>query len=448
MATQLNRRTMLRGLGTVMALPWLEAMGPISAFAATPVVKGAAPTAPTRMAFLYVPNGVNIENWTPKTEGRDYEMTQCLEPLQAYRNDFNVLTGLTADKARPHGDGGGDHARALGAFLTGAQPRKTDGTDIRSGVSVDQLAASRIGDRTRLPSLEIGIEPGGMAGNCDSGYSCVYSSTMSWRSATTPVPKETNPKLVFDRMFKADAGADQALARKRRKSVLDAVLEDAKDLEKNLGGHDLRKLDEYLSSVRDVELRIERAAKLPAITAPEYPEMLSTSNEREQKIRLMCDLMVLAFQTDVTRICTFVIANEGSGAAYKFIDVPEGHHELSHHGNDEKKKAKLRKIDRFNTAQFAYLLGKLKSVREGDKSLLDSCMLAYGSGNSDGNRHNHNDLPVLLAGNGGGTIKTGRHIRYQDETPLNNLWMSMLDRVDVDVPFLGDSTGRLKGLEG
>jgi hypothetical protein len=324
MTNQLSRRTILRGLGAAIALPWLEAMGPITSWGAAPVVKGAAPIAPTRMAFLYVPNGVNIENWTPKAEGRDYEMTKCLEPLQAYRNDFNVLTGLTADKARSHGDGGGDHARALGAFLTGAQPRKTDGTDIRTGVSVDQLAASRIGDRTRLPSLEIGVEPGGMAGNCDSGYSCVYSSTMCWRSATTPVPKETNPKLVFDRMFKTDASADQAAARKRRKSVLDAVMEDAKDLEKNLGGHDLRKLDEYLSSVRDVELRIERAAKLPAITAPDYPEMMANSNEREQKIRLMCDLMVLGFQTDVTRICTFVIANEGSGASYKFIDVPEG----------------------------------------------------------------------------------------------------------------------------
>ncbi|MCE9604112.1 MAG: DUF1552 domain-containing protein [Planctomycetia bacterium] len=448
MANPLSRRTLLRGLGTAVALPWLEAMGPFAAWGAAPVVKGAAPAAPQRMAFLYVPNGVNIENWTPKTEGRDYELTACLEPLKEHRRDFNVLTGLTADKARPHGDGGGDHARALGAFLTGAQPRKTDGTDIRTGVSVDQLAASRIGDRTRLPSLEIGIEQGGMAGNCDSGYSCVYSSTMSWRSATTPVPKEVNPKLVFERMFKADTGAEQEQSRRRRRSVLDAVMEDAKDLEKTLGGHDLRKLDEYLSSVRDVELRIERAAKLPPITAPEYPTILGTTNEREEKIRLMCDLMVLAFQTDVTRICTFVIANEGSSVPYKFIGVSEGHHELSHHGNDETKKEKIRKIDRFNTSQFAYLLGKLKSVREGNGTLLDNCLLAYGSGNSDGNRHNHNDLPILLAGGGGGTVKTGRHIRYPDETPLNNLWMAMLDRVDVDVPFLGDSTGVLQGLDG
>lgn len=448
MTTRLSRRTLLRGLGATIALPWLEAMGPVRSWAAAVDAKTGVRTTPTRLAFLYVPNGVNIENWTPAEEGAGYKLTKCLEPLAAFRDDFNVLTGLTADKARSHGDGGGDHARALAAFLTGAQPRKTDGTDIRSGISVDQVAAAAIGDRTRLPSLEIGIEPGNMAGNCDSGYSCVYSSTMSWRSATTPVPKETKPELVFERLFKTDPVAERAQARKRRTSVLDAVLADAKDLQGKLGGHDLQKLDEYFTSVRDVELRIQRAASLPDIKAPDYPTLSGIDNDREETTKLMCDLMTLAFQTDVTRICTFVLANEGSNFPHKQVGVSEGHHQLSHHGNDEEKKEKIRRIDRFYTSQLAYLLGKLKSVKEGDGTLLDNVLLAYGSGNSDGNRHSHNNLPVLLCGRGGGTVKTGRHIRYADETPLNNLWMSMLDRADVEAPFFGDATGSLTGLEG
>jgi hypothetical protein len=428
-----------------LTLPWLEAMGPLSAWAETSPGAKPGQAAPNRLAFLYVPNGVDIENWTPKTEGADYELPACLEPLKEHRQDFCVLTGLTADKARSHGDGGGDHARALAAYLTGVQPRKTSGSNIRGGISVDQLAAGRIGDQTRLPSLEIGCERGGMAGNCDSGYSCVYSSTMAWRSATTPLPKEVNPRLVFERLFKADAATDRAQAA-RRDSVLDAVLEDAKDLQRQLGSQDLRKLDEYFAAVRDVERRIQRAATLPEIEAPDFPVPPGVPPERDAYIRLMCDLMVLAFQADVTRICTFLIAGEGSNLPYKFLDVPEGHHDLSHHGNDPEKKRKIRTIDRFNTSQFAYLLGKLKSVPEGDGTLLDHCLVAYGSGNSDGNAHSHNNLPTLLAGRGGGSVTPGRHIRYAAETPLNNLWMALLERIDVRAPFLGDAGGVLPNL--
>lgn len=449
MSRRLSRRTMLRGLGSAVALPWLEAMGPIRSWGATDAAnKPGVRTAPTRMAFVYIPNGVNIENWTPKTEGTKWELTAGLEPLKDHVWDFNVLTGLTADKARSNGDGGGDHARASAAFLTGAQPRKTDGTDIRAGISVDQIAASRIGDQTRLPSLEIGCQAGSMAGNCDSGYSCVYSSTMSWRSATTPMPKEVNPKLVFERMFAADVSGNREQQRKERRSVLDAVLADAADLQKNLGGNDLRKLDEYFASVRDVEKRIERAATLPEVKAPDYPVPAGVPEDREAYIRLMSDLLVLAFQTDVTRVSTFVIANEGSNLPYKSIGVSEGHHELSHHGRDEKKLEKILKIDRFHTSQFAYLLSKLKSVKEGEGTLLDNSMIAFGSGNSDGNAHSHNNLPILLAGKGGGTIYSGRHIRYQNETPLNNLWMSMLERIDVRGQFFGDATGALSQLNG
>lgn len=436
----LSRRTVLRGLGAAVALPWLEAMGPRSAFAADNA------TRPTRLAFLYVPNGCNMADWTPATEGADFELPHTLQPLANVRQHINILTGLTADKARANGDGAGDHARALSAFLTGVQPRKTDGTDIRAGISVDQVAASRIGDQTHLSSLEIGCEAGAMAGNCDSGYSCVYSSTMSWKSAAQPLPKETNPKLVFERLFGSEKDARREQREAARKSILDFVRDDSRELNNRLGQSDQRKLDEYFTAIRDIEVRMERAASLPPVQVPDYPKPEGTPGDYAEHIRLMADLMALAFQADVTRVCTFVLANEGSNRSYPFLEIPEGHHELSHHGNDDGKKQKLRDINTFHITQFAYMLEKLQSMSEGGGSLLDHCMIAYGSGNSDGNAHNHDDLPVLLAGGGGGSITGGRHIRYPKETPLNNLWLSLLDRMTVDMEQLGDSTGRLDGL--
>jgi hypothetical protein len=426
-----------------MALPWLEAMGPMNSWGAATSPMG---TAPNRMAFLYVPNGVNMADWTPKSEGTDFELPTILEPLNPVKEKLLVLTGLTADKARPHGDGGGDHARALSAFLTGAQPRKTDGTEIRAGISVDQVAASRLAEKTRLASLEIGCEHGAMAGNCDSGYSCVYSSTMSWRSATQPLPKEVSPKLVFERLFSSVPNAQQQARDAKRKSILDFVREDSRDLTGKLGANDVRKLDEYFSAIRDIEMRIERADKLPPIQRPDYSVPDSIPADYAEHIRLMCDLTALAFQADITRVVTFVLANEGSNRAYPFIGVPEGHHDLSHHGNDAAKKQKIRDINRFHAQQLAYLLQKLNSIPEGDGTLLDHSMIVYGSGNSDGDRHNHDDLPIVLAGGGCGTLKTGRHIRYANETPLNNLWVSMLNRLEIDVGQLGDSTGALPDL--
>ncbi|HEX3150590.1 MAG TPA: DUF1552 domain-containing protein [Gemmataceae bacterium] len=441
----IDRRTILKGLSATLALPWLEAMGPVTAWAAP--AAGSKP-APNRMAILYVPNGKNMADWTPAAEGALGELPAILKPLDGMKDHFSILTGLTADKARDHGDGGGDHARALAAFLTGCQPRKTDGVDIRAGVSVDQVAASRIGDQTRLPSLEIGCEAGSMAGNCDSGYSCVYSSTMSWRSATQPLPKEVNPKLVFERLFGSGGDTERAKRDAARKSVLDFVRDDTADLKGKLGATDQRKLDEYFSSVRDIEQRIAKAEKLPPVKTPEYKVPATVPAVYEEHLHLMADLMVLAFQADVTRVATFVLANEGSNKPYPFAGVPEGHHDLSHHGNDAKKKAKIRDINTFHVKQLAYLLTKLKSIQEGDGTLLDHCMVAYGSGNSDGNAHNHDNLPILLAGRGCGTIKQGRHIKYAKETPLNNLWLAMLDRMDVKMAGLGDSTGALKGLNG
>lgn len=442
---KLSRRAALKGLGVTIALPWLEAMGPATSWAAGSNTKNPAPN---RLCFLYVPNGKNMADWTPTAEGPlSGNLPHILKPLAKMKDDILVLTGLTADKARSHGDGGGDHARALAAFLTGAQPRKTDGTDIRAGISVDQVAAARLAHQTRLPSLEIGCDAGAMAGNCDSGYSCVYSSTMSWRSATQPLPKEVNPKLVFERLFSTgpDPKRDERAA--RRKSILDFVMEDSKGLANKLGANDQRKLDEYFTSVRDIEQRIARAEQLPPVTAPSGVVVPSGKPaDYPEHVRLMYDLIVLTFQADVTRVVTHVLANEGSNRAYPWIGVSDGHHNLSHHGNDPKKKEKIRDINTFHTTQLAYFLEKLKSVKEGDGTLLDHVMVAYGSGNSDGNRHNHEDLPVLLAGRGCGTIQTGRHVRYANETPLNNLWLAMLDRMNMKIDTLGDSTGALPGL--
>jgi hypothetical protein len=442
----ISRRTMLKGLGTAIALPWLESMGAIVSWASSSS-GSQGKTVPNRMAFIYVPNGVNMADWTPKTEGPlGDDLPAILNPLKPFKDRLLVLSNLTADKARPNGDGGGDHARALSAFLTGCQPRKTDGADIRAGISVDQVAAARIGDKTRLPSLEIGGEAGAMAGNCDSGYSCVYSSTMSWKSATQPLPKEVNPKLVFERLFGSGNDAERAKRDARRKSILDFVREDSSDLLNKLGSTDKRKVDEYFSSIRDIELRIEKADKLPPVKTPDTKKPDGIPAKYEEHLRLMADLMVLAFQADITRVCTFVIANEGSNKPYPFIGVPEGHHDLSHHGRDPKKLAKIRDINIFHAKQFAYLLERLKSIPEGEGNLLDHSMIVYGSGNSDGDRHNHDELPILLAGGGCGTLKSGRHIKFPKETPLNNLWLSMLDRMDVKMSRLGDSTGALTGL--
>lgn len=439
----LSRRAVLRGLGVTLSLPWLEAMGLQTSWA-----ENVAPqsVAPNRMAFLYVPNGVHMAAWTPKREGADFELPPILEPLADVKDKLLVLTGLTADGARAHGDGGGDHARALAAFLTGAHPKKTDGNDIRVGVSVDQLGAARVGELTRLASLEVGTEAGAMAGNCDSGYSCVYSSTMSWRSATQPLPKEVNPKIVFERLFASSRDPSQARRDARRRSILDYVREDSKGLAHRLGANDVRKLDEYFASIRDIELRIERAQKLPPVRKPDYPTPTGIPAVYEEHIRLMCDLIVLAFQADVTRVVTFVLANEGSNKPYPFIQVPEGHHDLSHHGGDAPKQAKIQRINLFHTRQLAYLLGRLNRIQEGDGSLLDHAMIAYGSGIHDGNAHNHDDLPLLLAGGGCGTLSSGRHLRFKNETPISNLWLAMLNRMKVSVEKLGDSSGALPGL--
>lgn len=443
--TPLPRRTFLRGLGTAMALPLLDAMEPHAAQAAP-----ASKKYPQRMAFLFVPNGKNMAHWTPEQTGAAFELPSTLQPLQNVREYVTVLSGLAHDKARANGDGPGDHARSVAAFLTGCQPRKTAGADIKAGISVDQFAAQQLGKATRFPSLEIGCERGAQAGNCDSGYSCAYSSNISWASESLPMAKEVDPRLVFERIF---AGADRrentetrARRERYRQSILDMVTEDANRLKGQLGTRDLRKLDEYFTGIREIEKRLQLAAKSQEVTVPGAKKPDGIPADFGEHIRLMADMLVLAFQADLTRISTFMFANDGSNRPYRMIGISEGHHDLSHHGGDAEKLDKIRQINTFHVQQLAYLLERLKSVQEGEGTLLDNTLLVYGCGIGDGNRHNHDNLPVLLCGRGGGTVKSGRHIQYPFDTPMNNLYLSLLDRVGVQCHSLGDSTGRLTDL--
>ncbi len=441
--TRLTRRAVLRGAGAALALPSLEALWPRTAVAA-----GTPPTAPLRMAFIYIPCGAIMEDWTPKQEGAEFEFSKTLKPLEKHRDRVLVLSGLTHDKARANGDGAGDHARDSAAFLTASQPRKTAGADIQAGISIDQLVASRIGEQTRLPSLELGTEAGRQAGNCDSGYSCAYSSNISWKSATQPLAKEINPRSVFERLF--GDGVDARARAERdfyRKSILDFVAEDAARLRTQLGQSDRRKLDEYFTSVREVEQRIAEAAEDARRRIPDVPPPPpGIPRDYAEHVRLMYDLMALAFQTDTTRISTFMLANSGSNRTYREIGVKGGHHEISHHRGDEEKIAWLQQIDQYMIEQFAYFLDRLRAIPEGDGTLLDHVMVVYGGAISDANRHWHHDLPVVVAGGANGTILPGRHLRYPKDTPMANLFLSMAERMGLKEERFGDSTGPLPNL--
>ncbi len=435
----LNRRTVLRGIGTGLALPFLEIMQPTKAALAA----GAAQTAPVRMACLFFANGAIMDKWRPAGEGKDFQLSQTLEPLADVKDDLLVLEGLTQHHARANGDGAGDHARNASAYLTGAQPRKTSGADITVGQSIDQAIAERIGNQTSLPSIELGIDRGRNAGNCDSGYSCAYSSNISWKSSSTPCSKEVNPRAAFERLFGTpQSAADLERRNRNRKSILDFVSSDAKRIESTLGGADRRKLDEYLSSVRDLELRVARADK----GSKEIPELNLPNGvppELHEHMNLMFDILTLAFQTDTTRIATLMVADAGSNRTYPEVGVKDGHHQLSHHEKDAAKMESISKIDRYLVERFAYFLKKLKATGDGESNLLNNSMILYGSAISDGNRHNHDDLPVILAGHGGGTINSGRHVKYPNETPLNNLFLSMSERMGCKIDKLGDSKGVL-----
>lgn len=440
----ISRRTVLRGLGVSLALPWFESH-PSWRLWANDLVGGQPPL---RFVAMFVPNGIHMSDWKPTTEGFGFKLPFILEPLAPVQDDLLVITGLAHDKGRANGDGPGDHARSASVFLTGAQPRKTSGADIRSGKSADQVAAQAVGHLTRFPSLQLGCEGGRSAGNCDSGYSCAYSSNISWASEDQPLTKEINPRSVFERLFGAGQGAESEKARVQRlllkKSLLDTVASEAKRLQAQLGKQDQRKLDEYLTGVREIERRIELVEK-DQQTHPvvDYPLPTGIPADYAAHIRIMMDLMVLALQTDSTRVISMMLADAGSNRSYRMIDIPDGHHDLSHHGGDPVKHDKIRRINRFHVSQLSYFLQKLKSIPEGEETLLDHCIVLYGSGLSDGNRHNHDDLPVLIAGRGGGAIDTGRHLRLRYETPMCNLLLSIVKLMGANVSSFGDSTDQL-----
>ncbi len=441
----LPRRTFLRGMGASIALPFLDAMRP--AMAADSAVRGATPV---RMAFTYVPNGIIMKDWTPSAEGALTEFPRVLAPLKEFRDDILLMSGLTQNGGRALGDGPGDHARAAASYLTGAHPKKTSGADIFNGVSVDQVAANKVGGGTRFASVELGMEDGRMAGNCDSGYSCAYSNSISWRTATTPNPPEINPKLVFERLFAGMDPTETAASRAKReiykKSILDFVREDTESLKPALGATDKRKLDEYLFAVRDLEKRIEQADKNKNNFEVAIEKPSGVPLEFNDHARLMFDLQAVALQAGLTRVVTFMMGREGSNRTYREIGISEAHHGMTHHRNDPELIEKIAQINKYHMEQFAYFIGKLKSIKDGDGTLLDHTMVVYGSGISDGNRHTHNDLPVLLAGRGAKNFKLGRHVRYPVDTPLANFYLAMLDRMGVETEKLGDSNGQLQHL--
>lgn len=439
------RRQVLRGLGAAVALPSLASFREAGSARAAVVEAGV----PTRMAFLYIPNGVNLTRWRPVGDGQDFSLGPTHEPLELFKDDLQIITGLAQRSGTAGPDGPGDHARASATFLTAVRPRKTGGVDIRAGMSVDQLAAEQIGDETRFPSLELSCDTVRKSGNCDAGYACAYQHNIAWRTASQPASPESNPRLVFERLFgagkRAERGANFAARQRQRRSILDFVAADARDFHRRLDAADRRKLDEYLTGLREIERLIEQFDR-PVPDVPDVEFGAGDSRPYSAHLRLMADMLVLAFQTDSTRIATFMFAHDGSGRSFPEIGIGDGHHDLSHHKGDEEKLDKLGRIDRFHAEQFGYLLGRLRQLRESDgRSLLDHSMVVYAGGLSDGDRHSHDDLPVILAGRAGSRLAAGRHLKLPGEQPMANLYLTMLDLIGVPQASFGDSTGPLDG---
>lgn len=449
---QLSRRRFLRGLGTVIALPTFQSVSGAEAVVPSGAasMRGPATTisgSPLRSLFLYFPNGAIPSEWWPQGEGTGFQFNRTLEPLGPCREHVQILHGIDNLTANPGPDGAGDHARGNGTFLTGVRLKKSS-TDIRAGISIDQLIARRVGHLTRLPSLELTCDHIRKSAGCDAGYSCAYQFNISWRNETTPMTAENNPRLVFERLFGAGAPGERAAQLRRRqaeqRSILDFVLEDARSMQRRLDARDREKLDQYLTGVREVEMRIANAERFRLTQDPAMETPAGVPDTHGEHIQLMQDLLVLAFQTDTTRVATLQLSYDGSNRSFTEIGIPEGHHDLTHHQNRPEWVKKVAEIDRWYVAQFAKLLQKLDAVKDPDgRSLLHNSMVVYGSGNADGNRHTHSDLPVLLAGSGGGTLSPGRYVR-QGSKPLANLFLTIADRMGLnDVERFGDSTGRL-----
>jgi hypothetical protein len=440
----LQRRTFLKGMGAMIALPALDAMTPALAAA-----RPARAAGPVRLAFTYVPNGVTMADWTPAASGTAFDFPRILKPLEAFREDTLVLTGLTHKNGYALGDGPGDHARAAASYLTGVHPRKTAGADIQNGVSVDQIAARHLADTTRFASIELGCDDSRTVGNCDSGYSCAYTNSLAWRSPTTPMPPETNPRLVFERLFgDIDTSLPPETRARRllhRRSILDLVTARTSELMTDLGTSDRRKLDEYLSSIREIEKRIERAEKDLTGLVPSIDKPTGVPVQYADYVNLMFDLQLVAFQTDSTRVVTMMMGREGSMRTYPEIGVADPHHPLTHHRNNPEWIEKVTQVNTMHMELFAGFVKKMKATPDGDGTLLDRTMIVYGSGLSDGNKHTHDDLPVVIVGRGG-DLRLGRHIVYPKDTPMTNLYLTVLDRMGVRAEQIGDSTGAIEHL--
>jgi len=434
----LSRRTFLQGAGATLALPFLESMIPA-------MTAQAATNSGTRLAFVYIPHGAIMDKWTPKTDGPDFEFTPILQPLEPFRKYVNIASGLHHKAA----DSTAVHSLSPTTWLSGVRPKPTQGPDAYAGITADQIAAEKIGQDTVLPSMELATEDhSGLIGECDRDYGCIYMNTLSWRTPTTPLPMEINPRKVFERMFGQGSNAAERLVRKQEdRSILDAFTQQATNLQKNLGPRDKTTMKDYLESVREIERRIQRTEKEqtdPDITVPPSPAGIPYSYE--EHIKLMYDLLVLAFQANITRVITFMVAREISNRTYPQVGVPDGHHAISHHQNRAEKMEKNVKIQTYHIGLFAQFLEKMRSTRDGDGSLLDHSVLLYGSNMSNSNAHNHFPLPNLVLGGASGRLTGNRHLRYPDHTPMTNLLLSVLDKAGVDLETLGDSTGKMTDL--
>jgi hypothetical protein len=444
----MNRRKFLRGLGACVALPALPSLMPKwarAAEAATGATSATAVGVPQRMAFVTVPNGVNLEKWWPKGEGKNFELAPTMEPLVEVKDQIQIISGLDHINATPGSDGPGDHARANASLLTGCRAKKTAGSDIRLGPSIDQVAAQHIGHLSRFASLELTCDTDRSSGSCDSGYACAYQYNVSWRSETTPMAAEANPRRVFERLFGSGTAEDRkrslALRQKTNRSILDFVREDAGSLSGKLSAQDTQKLDEYLTGLRDIEQRIikfEQVAKLPGkdVVAPE-----SMPDPFGERMQMMYDMIVLAFQTDSTRIVTLMVAHDGNNRRYPEIGITRGHHDLSHHQNRADNLEMIAQIDKFHMESFGQFLKKLAAAKDSDgTSMLHNSMIVYASGNADGNAHSHTNLPVILAGGGGGKLQPGRFLTVPS-MPMSNMFLAMLDNLGVEaVNHFGDSS--------
>ena len=446
---EIGRRSFLRGAGACIALPSMvsldrsleandakEADDPSKARGVT------ASGAPLRTAYLYYPNGVIMDAWRPKGTGTDFEFNESMKPIEGFRDDLRIIKGYAQKTGNPGKDGAGDHARANATYLTGVRPHRTSGADIRLGVSADQLAARFLARETRLPSIELSCERIRNTGSCDAGYSCAYNYNLSWRSEYQPMTPESNPRAVFERMFGSGPAKERAARRAERRSILDFVQDSAAEMERRLGRKDRGKLDEYLTGVREIEQRLERIERLGPPADPGRPAPSGAVPESfREHIRILLDMTALAFQSDSTRVVSFMIGTDGSNRSIREAGVSEGHHDLSHHGNDKGKMAKVRQVDRFYLEELAYFLDRMKKTKDADgQTLLHNSMVVWGSGLSDGNAHTHVDLPIILAGNAGGNFQTGRHIDVGD-VPLNNLFVRLLQEVGLEGAQFGDSTG-------